>query len=133
MEKTGVLDMHAAIEDVKNAYILNQKQDVINPGKCVLRWGKTIEDENDHPHDKQIGQHTKNADTAKIIGNQGCRHNRCAQGYRNRRSGASPQPVHQLLFLVNMPLANLEQILPDSLRKQENTYHTAHRKLEADR
>ena len=46
MEKTGVLDMHAAIADVKNAYILNQKQDVINPGKCVLRWGKTIEDEN---------------------------------------------------------------------------------------
>ena len=46
MEQTGVLDMHAAIEDVKNAYILNQTQDVINPGKCVLRWGKTIEDEN---------------------------------------------------------------------------------------
>ena len=46
MEKTGVLDMHAAIEDVKNAYTLNQKQDVINPGKCVLRWGKTVEDEN---------------------------------------------------------------------------------------
>ena len=46
MEKAGVLDMYAAISDVKNAYILNQKQDVINPGKCVLRWGKTIEDEN---------------------------------------------------------------------------------------
>ena len=46
MEEAGVLDMHAAIEDVKNAYILNQKQDVINPGKCVLRWGKTVEDEN---------------------------------------------------------------------------------------
>ena len=46
MEETGVLDMQAAIRDVKNAYILNQCQDVINPGKCVLRWGKTIEDEN---------------------------------------------------------------------------------------
>lgn len=46
MEEAGVLDMHAAIEDVKNAYILNRKQDVINPGKCVLRWGKTVEDEN---------------------------------------------------------------------------------------
>ena len=46
MEKTGVLDMHAAIRDVKNAYILNRKQDVINPGKCVLRWGQTVEDEN---------------------------------------------------------------------------------------
>ena len=46
MEKTGVLDMKAAINDVKNAYILNYRQDVINPGKCVLRWGKTVEDEN---------------------------------------------------------------------------------------
>ena len=46
MEKVGVLDMYAAIADVKNAYILSQKQDVINPGKCVLRWGKTVEDEN---------------------------------------------------------------------------------------
>ncbi len=46
MEETGVLDMHAAINDVKNAYILNQMQNVINPGKCVLRWGQTVEDEN---------------------------------------------------------------------------------------
>lgn len=46
MEEIGVLDMNAAIEDVKNAYILNHKQEVINPGKCVLRWGKTVEDEN---------------------------------------------------------------------------------------
>ncbi len=46
MEKVGVLDMNAAIKDVKNAYILNHKGDVINPGKCVLRWGKTVEDEN---------------------------------------------------------------------------------------
>lgn len=46
MKKTGVLDMQAAIEDVKNAYILNRKQEVINPGKCVLRWGQTVEDEN---------------------------------------------------------------------------------------
>ena len=46
MEKTGVLDMAAAIADVKNAYILNHNRDVINPGKCVLRWGQTIEDEN---------------------------------------------------------------------------------------
>lgn len=46
MEKTGVLDMAVAIADVKNAYILNHNRDVINPGKCVLRWGQTIEDEN---------------------------------------------------------------------------------------
>lgn len=46
MENAGVLDMSAAIQDVKNAYILNRKQDVINPGKCVLRWGQIVEDEN---------------------------------------------------------------------------------------
>ena len=46
MEAAGVCDMKAAIEDVKYAYILNKTADVINPGKCVLRWGKTVEDEN---------------------------------------------------------------------------------------
>lgn len=47
MEAAGVLDMSAAIRDVKNAYVLNKTGDVINPGKCVLRWGKTVEDENE--------------------------------------------------------------------------------------
>jgi len=42
----GVLDMNAAIEDVENTYKLNCKGDVISPGKCVVRWGKTVEDEN---------------------------------------------------------------------------------------
>lgn len=42
----GVNDMKAAMADVEQVYILNQSGDVINPGKCVLRWGKTIEDEN---------------------------------------------------------------------------------------
>lgn len=46
MEQAGVTDMAAAIRDVEQAYILNQSEDVINPGKCVLRWGKTVEDEN---------------------------------------------------------------------------------------
>ena len=46
MEAQGVLDMHKAIVDVEKTYILNWKGDVINPGKCVLRWGKTTEDEN---------------------------------------------------------------------------------------
>ncbi len=46
MEKAGVLNMQAAITDIKNAYTLNHKHDVINPGKCVLRWGQTVEDEN---------------------------------------------------------------------------------------
>lgn len=46
MEDAGVNDMTAAIRDVEQVYVLNQSGDVINPGKCVLRWGKTIEDEN---------------------------------------------------------------------------------------
>ena len=46
MEDVGVLDMRKAIQDVEKAYMLNWKGDVINPGKCVLRWGKTVEDEN---------------------------------------------------------------------------------------
>ena len=46
MEEQGVLDMHKAIVDVEKTYMLNWTGDVINPGKCVLRWGKTTEDEN---------------------------------------------------------------------------------------
>ena len=46
MEELGVLDMRQAISDVEKAYVLNANGDVISPGKCVLRWGKTPEDEN---------------------------------------------------------------------------------------
>lgn len=46
MEEQGVLDMNAAIKDVESVYMLNCKGDVISPGKCVVRWGKTVEDEN---------------------------------------------------------------------------------------
>ena len=46
MERQGVLDMKSAIKDVENVYMLNCKGDVISPGKCVVRWGKTVEDEN---------------------------------------------------------------------------------------
>ena len=46
MEEAGVNDMATAIEDVKRTYLLNKSEEVINPGKCVLRWGKTVEDEN---------------------------------------------------------------------------------------
>lgn len=46
MADVGVMDMNAAIDDVEQAYVLNKQGDVINPGKCVLRWGKTVEDEN---------------------------------------------------------------------------------------
>ena len=46
MEEQGVLDMKAAINDVESVYKLNCQGDVISPGKCVVRWGKTVEDEN---------------------------------------------------------------------------------------
>lgn len=46
MNETGATDMKAVMRDVEQVYILNQEGDVINPGKCVLRWGKTVEDEN---------------------------------------------------------------------------------------
>ena len=46
MESAGVGNMEQAIADVKQAYMLDKTGDVINPGKCVLRWGKTVEDEN---------------------------------------------------------------------------------------
>ena len=46
MECAGVQDMQAATRDVEQAYILNRTGDVINPGKCVLRWGNSVEDEN---------------------------------------------------------------------------------------
>ena len=46
MEKLGVNDMKAAIHDVKRAYILTEEGDVLIPGKCVMRWGNTPEDEN---------------------------------------------------------------------------------------
>ena len=46
MWRTGVQDMQAAIRDVEQANILNRTGDVINPGKCVLRWGNSVEDEN---------------------------------------------------------------------------------------
>ena len=46
MDETGAADMKAVMRDVEQVYILNQEGDVINPGKCVLRWGKTVEDEN---------------------------------------------------------------------------------------
>ncbi len=46
MEKAGVCDMKAVMNDVERAYIINNNGDVISPGKCVTRWGQTPEDEN---------------------------------------------------------------------------------------
>ncbi len=46
MDEAGANDMKAVMRDVEQVYLLNHKGDVINPGKCVLRWGKTVEDEN---------------------------------------------------------------------------------------
>ncbi|MFV0496745.1 MAG: ornithine cyclodeaminase family protein [Candidatus Fimivivens sp.] len=46
MTYLGAGDMQAAIHDVERAYILIEKEDVLVPGKCVMRWGDTPEDEN---------------------------------------------------------------------------------------
>ena len=46
MSAVGVEDMVQALEDVKQVYLMNKAGDIINPGKCVLRWGQTVEDEN---------------------------------------------------------------------------------------
>ena len=42
----GVSDMAKVMHDVERAYMLNHQGDVIAPGKCVMRWGQTVEDEN---------------------------------------------------------------------------------------
>lgn len=46
MDELGVSDMKAVMHDVERVYVLNRAGDVIAPGKCVMRWGKTPEDEN---------------------------------------------------------------------------------------
>lgn len=46
MDELGVRDMRAVMHDVERTYVLNREGDVIAPGKCVMRWGKTTEDEN---------------------------------------------------------------------------------------
>ena len=46
MDELGAADMEAVINDVERVYTLTQKGDVIAPGKCVMRWGETVEDEN---------------------------------------------------------------------------------------
>lgn len=46
MERAGVCDMAAVMNDVERAYVINNNGDVISPGKCVTRWGTTPEDEN---------------------------------------------------------------------------------------
>ena len=46
MEELGCGDMEAVIHDVERAYLLTEQGDVLVPGKCVMRWGTTPEDEN---------------------------------------------------------------------------------------
>ena len=46
MEELGAADMPAVIHDVERAYMLTEEGDVLVPGKCVMRWGSTPEDEN---------------------------------------------------------------------------------------
>ena len=46
MDELGAASMVEVMDDVEKVYALNYKGDVISPGKCVLRWGQTVEDEN---------------------------------------------------------------------------------------
>ncbi len=46
MSAAGVADMRKAMDDVAQVYMMDRRDQVINPGKCVVRWGKTVEDEN---------------------------------------------------------------------------------------
>ncbi len=46
MDELGAGLMDEVIKDVEKVYVLNRKGDVISPGKCVMRWGNTVEDEN---------------------------------------------------------------------------------------
>ena len=46
MQRAGVADMAAVMKDVEQVYRLTDKGEVIAPGKCVMRWGQTVEDEN---------------------------------------------------------------------------------------
>ena len=46
MAQLGTADMKAVMVDVENVYKLTYNGDVISPGKCVMRWGTTTEDEN---------------------------------------------------------------------------------------
>lgn len=46
MADLGAGDMPAVLHDVERAYILTEQGDVLVPGKCVMRWGQTPEDEN---------------------------------------------------------------------------------------
>lgn len=46
MDELGTASMKDVIHDVERTYVLVRDGDVIAPGKCVMRWGKTVEDEN---------------------------------------------------------------------------------------
>ena len=46
MDELGAASMKDVINDVERVYVLTQEGDVIAPGKCVMRWGETVEDEN---------------------------------------------------------------------------------------
>lgn len=46
MDELGAASMKDVIKDVERTYALVQDGDVIAPGKCVMRWGETTEDEN---------------------------------------------------------------------------------------
>lgn len=45
MEILGIDDMKTVIHDIERAYILIEEGNVLIPGKCVMRWGNTLEEE----------------------------------------------------------------------------------------
>ncbi len=46
MDELGAASMRDVINDVERVYVLTQEGDVIAPGKCVMRWGNSTEEEN---------------------------------------------------------------------------------------
>ena len=46
ISELGGGDMAAVMHDVERAYMLTAEGDILSPGKCVMRWGSSPEDEN---------------------------------------------------------------------------------------
>ncbi len=46
MDELGANDMSLVMHDVRRVLEMHENDELISPGKVVLRWGKTLEDEN---------------------------------------------------------------------------------------
>ena len=56
----GGEDMQAVLHDCQRAYVLMEEGDVLAPTKCVMRWGKTPEDEKrPRPHQRHARLHRR--------------------------------------------------------------------------